>query len=67
MVEESAQDRFVNSSTYSKRKGGARWSKEETEMFYDVRTTSPLSLLVFLIADHSFALFAGHLAILYQL
>ncbi|KWU47432.1 hypothetical protein RHOSPDRAFT_30857 [Rhodotorula sp. JG-1b] len=35
VVEESAQDRFVNSSTYSKRKGGARWSKEETEMFYD--------------------------------
>ncbi|GAA5861097.1 hypothetical protein JCM3774_002189 [Rhodotorula dairenensis] len=35
VIEESAQDRFVNSSTYGKRKGGTRWSKEETELFYD--------------------------------
>uniref|UniRef100_A0A0K3CBH1 BY PROTMAP: gi/342321017/gb/EGU12955.1/ Proteophosphoglycan ppg4 [Rhodotorula glutinis ATCC 204091] n=2 Tax=Rhodotorula toruloides TaxID=5286 RepID=A0A0K3CBH1_RHOTO len=35
VIEESARDRFVNSSTYSKRKQGGRWSKEETELFYD--------------------------------
>ncbi|BGP24050.1 transcription initiation factor TFIIIB, Bdp1 subunit [Rhodotorula toruloides] len=35
VIEESARDRFVNSRSYSKRKQGGRWSKEETELFYD--------------------------------
>lgn len=41
VVEESAQDRFVNSASYGKKKGAARWSAEETELFYDVRGNPP--------------------------
>ncbi|OBZ68483.1 Transcription factor TFIIIB component B'' [Grifola frondosa] len=34
-VEESDMSKFVNSSTYSKKSRGSRWSAEETELFYD--------------------------------
>ncbi|KAI0931682.1 hypothetical protein AcW1_000982 [Taiwanofungus camphoratus] len=34
-VEESDTTKFVNSSTYSKKLRGSRWSAEETELFYD--------------------------------
>ncbi|OCH86043.1 hypothetical protein OBBRIDRAFT_738768 [Obba rivulosa] len=34
-VEESDTTKFVNSSTYSKKVRGSRWSAEETELFYD--------------------------------
>ena len=38
-MEESAQDRFVNSRSFSKKPGKAKkWSLDETERFYDVRT-----------------------------
>ena len=37
-IEESDTSKFVNSSTYSKKLRGSRWSAEETELFYDVRT-----------------------------
>ena len=36
-IEESDTSKFVNSSTYSKKLRGSRWSAEETELFYDVR------------------------------
>lgn len=36
-IEESDTTKFVNSSTYSKKLRGSRWSAEETELFYDVR------------------------------
>jgi transcription factor TFIIIB component B'' len=36
-VEESDATKFTNSSTYSKRYHGSRWSAEETELFFDVR------------------------------
>ncbi|GAA6055902.1 hypothetical protein JCM3770_002352 [Rhodotorula araucariae] len=35
VIEESAQDRFVNSNSYGKRKTVARWTKVETEIFFD--------------------------------
>lgn len=35
-VEESDFTKFVNSSTYSKKSRGSRWSAEETELFFDV-------------------------------
>ncbi len=35
-VEESDQTKFVNSMSYTKKARGSRWSKEETELFYDV-------------------------------
>lgn len=35
-IEESDTSKFVNSSTYSKKLRGSRWSAEETELFYDV-------------------------------
>ncbi|KZS95858.1 hypothetical protein SISNIDRAFT_464165 [Sistotremastrum niveocremeum HHB9708] len=35
-VEETDQSRFVNSATHSRKTKGGRWSKEETELFYDV-------------------------------
>lgn len=35
-VEESDFTKFVNSSTYSKKARGSRWSAEETELFFDV-------------------------------
>nr|VWO96768.1 SANT domain-containing protein [Ganoderma boninense] len=34
-VEESDFTKFVNSSTYSKKARGSRWSAEETELFFD--------------------------------
>lgn len=34
-IEESDTTKFVNSSTYSKKLRGSRWSAEETELFYD--------------------------------
>ncbi|KAI0034172.1 hypothetical protein K488DRAFT_46143 [Vararia minispora EC-137] len=34
-VEESDATKFTNSSTYSKRYHGSRWSAEETELFFD--------------------------------
>ncbi|KAK1233740.1 hypothetical protein PQX77_003087 [Marasmius sp. AFHP31] len=34
-VVESDMTKFVNSGTYGKRFRGSRWSKEETELFYD--------------------------------
>ncbi len=47
-VEESDFTKFVNSSTYSKKARGSRWSAEETELFFDVSLSpsspSPLSL-----------------------
>lgn len=35
-IEESDTSKFVNSSSYSKKLRGSRWSAEETELFYDV-------------------------------
>lgn len=46
VIEESAQDRFVNSNSYGKRKTAARWTKVETEMFFDVRRRSFLLLVL---------------------
>ncbi|TCD68078.1 Transcription factor TFIIIB component B [Steccherinum ochraceum] len=34
-VEESDSSKFINSSTYSKKARGSRWSAEETELFFD--------------------------------
>ncbi|EKM61346.1 uncharacterized protein PHACADRAFT_204514 [Phanerochaete carnosa HHB-10118-sp] len=34
-IEESDTTKFVNSSTYSRKLRGSRWSAEETELFYD--------------------------------
>ncbi|KAJ3489588.1 hypothetical protein NLI96_g2001 [Meripilus lineatus] len=34
-IEESDTSKFVNSSTYSKKLRGSRWSSEETELFFD--------------------------------
>lgn len=42
-VEESDISKFVNSSTYSKKMRGSRWSAEETELFYQVRLSLPVS------------------------
>lgn len=36
-ITESDTSKFVNSSTYTKRLRGSRWSGEETDMFYDAR------------------------------
>lgn len=36
-VEERDADRFVNSSTWGKKLKGERWSREETDLFFDVR------------------------------
>ena len=38
-VTESDTTKFVNSGTYAKRFRGSRWSAEETELFYDVRSS----------------------------
>ena len=43
-VEESDFTKFVNSSTYSKKVRGSRWSAEETELFFDV--SCPLTVLL---------------------
>jgi transcription factor TFIIIB component B'' len=40
-VTESEHTKFTNSGTYGKRFRGSRWSREETELFYDV--SLPLS------------------------
>ena len=40
-VEESDFSKFVNSSTYSKKARGSRWSAEETELFFDVSLFAP--------------------------
>lgn len=39
-IEESDHTKFVNSGTYGKRYRGSRWSAEETELFYDVCSTT---------------------------
>jgi hypothetical protein len=45
VIEESAQDRFVNSRSFSKKPGKAKkWSIEDTERFYDV-SIYPTSLV----------------------
>jgi transcription factor TFIIIB component B'' len=40
-VEESDATKFVNSSSYSKKVRGSRWSAEETELFFVVCSTNP--------------------------
>lgn len=37
-IVESDHTKFVNSGSYSKRYRGSRWTAEETELFYDVRS-----------------------------
>lgn len=43
-VVESDHTKFVNSGSYGKKFRGSRWSAEETESFYDVRTISVFSV-----------------------
>ena len=72
VIEESAQDRFVNSNTYGKRKTAARWTKVETEMFFDVRHRSSLVVLLLALSVRSLTCLrvvarAGRLAIRHRL
>jgi transcription factor TFIIIB component B'' len=37
VVVENDRDKFTNHATFSRKPGHSRWSREETELFYDVR------------------------------
>ena len=37
VIVENDRDKFTNHATFSRKPGHSRWSREETELFYDVR------------------------------
>ena len=50
VIVENDRDKFTNHATFSRKPGHSRWSREETELFYDVRgllSSNAVHLLTF--------------------